>query len=410
MLATKRKVSVMEPANLRTLHCAHCYELIGDYDFDEKYVTRKLYPTMRNFWPFHVDYSHYSGRPVFVHQSCRKNYYTTRFHGELYEILADYKCPDCKASFSEKNFYISRDKRPGGFIHRRCVSQICAWCKEVIGVTDYLHSRPYYFHKQCCFEFCDKRSLDHDLVRVDVDSLWPDNFNPVTACRYPPEFLVTARTFLLVIYRLGFKHLINRDMICLIMNYAVSPKLYPVQHGLELRCLPWVRGGSCYRCKDYLAFTRFDKDCCTQTYCRGYTDNRCPRGHNIRRGDYKLGYCTVYRCNIERCKTCGGSIRCQKNLELELCSREACNFLDEKLICFCGQDLYKEKTPEGRPNILPAKACLLEGRCAYLLKDQFCSCGDNLFLDFDKSFRCSAGVCRRALREILEKRLKALKP
>lgn len=51
----------MKSSVLRELYCAHCDEPIGDYSygFEEQYVTRKLYPTMRNFWPFHVDYSHY---------------------------------------------------------------------------------------------------------------------------------------------------------------------------------------------------------------------------------------------------------------------------------------------------------------------------------------------------------------
>lgn len=395
----------MKSPVLRELYCSHCDEPIGDYDFEEKYITRKLYPTMRNFWPFHVDYSHYSGRPVFVHQACRKDYYNTRFHGEEYEVLASYSCKDCKTPFSEEEFYISRDKKPGGFVHRHCIAAKCDWCHEVIETLPHLKTRDYYFHKVCCFDFCDNRALGNDCLRVDADRLWPDNFNPMTACRYPPEFLITAKTLLLVIHRLGLKHLINRDMICMIMDRAVCPNLYPMQHGLELRRLPWIRGGSCDLCKSHFAFTRFDKDCCSYNCCRIYIDKTCPWGHKIKRGAYKPGDCTIYRCCSEQCKVCTGSFRRQKNLELELCSRETCNFKDDKMICFCGNDLYKEKTPEGLVNVLPDTACIFEQRCDYLIKGEQCKCGDNLYFDYPKSFRCIDGICRKTIRNCLQLRI-----
>lgn len=261
------------------------------------------------------------------------------------------------------------------------------------------------FHRTCCREFCRLSEHNPDYFAVDVDKFWPDHFTVTTAYLYPPEFLVTARTLLLVINRLRLSHIVNRDIIAMIMDRAVCPNLYPIQHGLRLSRLRLFNDDICYLCKHHFAYTRFSKDCCYRGYCRTYTGQTCGRNHNLRRNAVGESDCTVYRCVLDRCKTCNGKIRHRKDLQLELCSLEACNFKDEKVLCFCGHDVYKEKSPEGLVNVLPENACLLNKQCGYLLKEKCPQCGENLFNDPESKFRCSKGVCRKNMREYMNQKL-----
>ena len=75
------------------------------------------------------------------------------------------------------------------------------------------------------------------------------------------------------------------------------------------------------------------------------------------------------------------------------------------MICFCGNDLYKEKTPEGLVNVLPEKACISDKRCDYFIAGEFCVCGDNLYDDYPNSIRCTDGICRKQIRGRLQQRI-----
>lgn len=389
----------MNPQTI-TVNCILC----GD---DICAVDAKLWPPLFNgkrvfsnkrLWDeslFHTIYDHHSGQIVAVHHECKITYYqSTRNGGRQKTAFNEPRfCPNCQTTCPIKEFYLEDNK----LCHAECDAGLCLWCHEPFGRSKKTTlATGYDIHESCrpiiCLKTNQHMHQRHHRWKIDVDRFWPDLLTRQTCRDFPPEFLVTIRTFLLVIRRLHSKHLVPTDIVLLIMNFAIAPMSYPYQHGFDLLVCPTVKGGPCVKCDKPTALTRFDQGYCQAHDCLDFTDKKCHHGHFIAKVPLERLDCTAYRCQIDsKCSKCRGAIRHDYETPSHWCRRDECNYV-ERHECHCGRLMYKTVGLNGRNITLTAEQCS-QGKCRYYLMNRLCYCGEALYTSSRVWFSCTVEKC-----------------
>lgn len=381
-----------------------------------KYYGKRIFLDQRQ-WDqklFHTIFDHHSKEIVAVHYGCKEKYYRGTFDRGIVipPALFDHHCPTCDEPFKKKHFVVNHK---GSVIHRGCVSKPCALCHNIIGKLPHVILGDYSLHAICAAKFCSMplTSDRNEIIRpyfavADIDVFWPDQLTRVTACLYPYEFRATIIGLLMAIKHLNLSARVPTDIILMIMNFSVSPMSYPNQNGFEISKIPTLLGGSCHKCKAQRALTRFDNHCCTPGDCLTFSDSRCPNFHWVR---YKLRSpqdCTEYRCGTDSmCRICKGPIRYTRISPIEWCQINGCK-VQWPTKCGCGRPCFKTIDHMNLPIELKSDQCSL-AKCRYLLTNQSCSCGEELYESGVSPYLCIVGECRAAVRQMVHDRVSSIR-
>jgi hypothetical protein len=399
---------------LNDIHCVWCQEVICELPVKQwppKYNGKRIFLTHR-LWDqklFHTIFDHHSKHIVAVHYKCKETYYRSTFDGgyPISQIPADYKCLNCKVPFTAKNFYVTPK---GQVLHLNCIVYDCDFCHKIIGTLPSVKLGPYRLHAICAAKFCCKNQVDRlygdirwSALVADIDVWWPDKFTRVTACLYPTEFRATMWGLLLAIKALKLNHRVPTDVILVIMNMAVSPMDYKIQHGLQINLMPTLLGGNCNKCKQPRALTRFDTTYCRPDHCIVFSNVKCLRGHWTKWSHLivQSDDCTEYRCgHSNKCKLCEGFIRYSPESPDNWCMVNICNYR-HKNPCQCERPMFKEEDCFGKAITVSDDQCTL-GNCQYLIKDKTCECGGLLYESSPSAYLCTLEVCQIETRKMVD--------
>jgi hypothetical protein len=407
--------SVEKPLKLRKIDCVWCRQVICELpakQWPPRYKGKRIFLSQR-LWDqrlFHTIFDHHSKQLVAVHYECKTAYYRSTFDGgyPISQIPVDYKCLNCEAPFTAKGFYVTSK---GHVLHLNCSSDYCNFCHKIIGTLSSVKLGPYRLHAICAAKFCCKNSVDRlygdtrwSALVADIDVWWPDELTRITVCLYPPEFRATIRGLLLAIKALKLNHRVPTDIILMIMNRAVSPMDYKLQHGLQVDLLPKLLGGECNKCQGPRGWTRFDTNHCSVQNCLVFSTIKCLRGHwtkwpHLLDDPYD---CTEYRCgHSNKCKQCEGFIRYSPNTTDNWCLITACNYRHPGS-CQCERPLFRTYDIAGRLLQVSEDQCTLEN-CRYLIKDTVCDlCGALWYESSPSAYVCTLEVCQIETRRMVD--------
>jgi hypothetical protein len=324
------------------------------------------------------------GKNVFNEQGIKSN-------GKIWHYRC-VKCNKCGLKYKDGEPEFSFNGPKGnGIIHTKCGINVCRLCNMPYAKLPLTNtSLNDKVHTYCYGSLYPKPLVPSKCAcgknQLVLEKMWPaDIWSIAMHKKFPYEFRLAVRTFILVVNRMPLPYRFPKDLLYMIIRMLVVPTEWPRWNTLTIStiCLPirCANDAICKKCDNLTRTVSTDISFCTTGGCNLYS-------YICKKCSIRVTYdakpedaCNDYRCIQDRCKLCDGRIRYALDKQTELCAMYRCNvyYLDK---CRCGSMV--ERAPTDPLNVCTSYRCI-KLRCT--------ECGSNIRPSSDYDGLCDSNLC-----------------